>query len=190
MKVPTLPVVTDPQLIDIALTEIQAALTDSLSWLDHAFGKAKKITKTVDNKASSKPYVYAGLKDYLPVLPDETLGCFSYFEIEDGEEIKAASIRASADFVANFGLVVWFDFRKVYPTDWERRTNEHVKKEVLDALRTTLRGSSLTLLKFYERAENIYKGYDHKEINNQFLMRPFSGFRLDGTIKYFETQRC
>lgn len=33
-----------------------------------------------------------------------------------------------------------------------------------------------------ERAENIYRGYDHGEIEGQFLMFPYTGFRLEGEM--------
>ena len=34
----------------------------------------------------------------------------------------------------------------------------------------------------YELAENVYRGFTLDEIDNQFLMHPFGGFRFEGVL--------
>jgi hypothetical protein len=37
-----------------------------------------------------------------------------------------------------------------------------------------------------ELASDIYRGFSFSEIDNQFLMRPYSGFRINGNMRYLE----
>jgi hypothetical protein len=36
--------------------------------------------------------------------------------------------------------------------------------------------------RIYERAENVFRGYTMDEVDNQFLMSPFAGWRFDGLL--------
>ena len=66
----------------------------------------------------------------------------------------------------------------------------YVKAQILRVLNGRagwhLTGGRIVLNKIYERAENIYRGYTLSEIDNQFLMHPFSGFRFDGLLEFDE----
>lgn len=191
MRTPQIPTLADAKLIDKALLPIQTSLTTKLSWLNHAFGKAQRLKEVVEGKTVIYPGVYVGGEEYLKVFPDSHIGNFTFFDIEDGEELDHKG-RGNVDFSVNFGLVVWFDYRTVYQADWQQRTIENVKSEVIDALKTTLLpiGSSLRITRSWERSENIYKGYTDKEIREQFLMRPFGGFKLEGELQFSELSNC
>ena len=190
IKAPTIPVLTQPKLIDLALLEIQTGLVVKLSWLDKAYGKAQKQSKIIDKRARKYPAVYIGEENYLKVFPDGHIGNFIFFDVEDGAEI-AHTGRKIQDYKAKVGMIVWFDFRDVYPADWKLKTVENVKFDVLNAFTTlTLPNSQIQIQKSWEEADNIYKGYDHKEIDNKFLMRPFGGFRIDFDMKYTDKVKC
>jgi len=190
IKMPTIPQPVDPKLIDVALLEIQTALTSKLSWLNHAFGKAQKLVELKEKRQVKFPAVYIGKEDYLKMFPDSHIGNFTFFDIEDGQDIAHMGRRVQ-DYRTKGGLIVWFDFRTVYPNDWQQRTIENVKFDVIEAIKdTTLVQSQIRMSKSWERAEAIYKGYTDKEIDNQFLMRPFGGFRIDFDIKYFDRLKC
>jgi hypothetical protein len=34
----------------------------------------------------------------------------------------------------------------------------------------------------YERAENVYDGFNIDEVDNQFMMAPYAAFRFEGTM--------
>ncbi len=190
MRTPQIPTLADATLIDKAFLEIQTSLVAKLDWLDHAFGKAQRLKKMTDGKVVIYPGVYVGQEEYLNVFPDEHIGNFTFFDMEDGEDLDHKG-RGNINFTASFGLIVWFDYRKVYPNDWQQRTIENVKAEVIDALKRTLtRQSSITLTRTWERSENIYKGYTNKEVRQQFLMRPYGGFKIEGDITFKELTNC
>ena len=196
IRPPQIPVLADAKLIDAALAKVQTSLIGSLSWLNHAFGKAQQLKET--EKTNTYPYkktvvfpsVYVGGIDYRKAFPDAHLGNFSFFDVSDKVEIIRSS-RHNTEFKSEVGFVLWFDYRKVYPADWEQRTIENIKVEVLAAFRTmVLTESSIAITGTYERATSIYKGYTDREIKDQFLMRPYGGLRVDFTLKYSEKTSC
>jgi hypothetical protein len=181
---PILPVPTYPKLLDYAVAELQTELMDNISWLTAAFGKAQRRVKM--GKLSGQvtfPAVYSGTGDYLNMLPDGHLGNYCWLDVEDYQDISGQREEQN-DLTASVGLVFWLDLRTAYPSDYENRTIEHAKNDVMTALRAIrLTRSNLIIGRVAERVENIYRGYTHNEIESQFLMFPYTGFRLLGEMK-------
>ena len=80
------------------------------------------------------------------------------------------------------------DYRKIY-NDASTRNQEDLKRQILDVLNGgfLVRNGSYRINKVYELAENIYRGFSLDEIENQFLMHPFGGFRFEGELSIGET---
>lgn len=186
------PIIQNPVMLDRVIGEIQKGLVENISWLDVAFGRSQRLTKMINGKRIVTPNVYCGgwnghgENDYIEVSPDSKIGNFSFFEIEDPQTIDAGpwarSIRTP------YSLIVWFDLTRVYGVETNRNT-EFLKSQILHLLNGRygwhLSGGRVSVNRIYERAENIYRGYTISEIDNQFLMHPFGGFRMDGEL-YFD----
>lgn len=186
------PIIQNPVMLDRVIGEIQKGLVENISWLDVAFGRSQRLTKMMNGKRIVTPNVYCGgwnghgENDYIEVSPDSKIGNFSFFEIEDPQTIDAGpwarSIRTP------YSLIVWFDLTRVYGVETNRNT-EFLKSQILHLLNGRygwhLSGGRVSVNRIYERAENIYRGYTISEIDNQFLMHPFGGFRMDGEL-YFD----
>jgi len=180
-----------PVMLDKIIGEIQTGLAENLSWLDAAFGRCQRITKMVQGKRIVVPSVYSGGKfgpnDYLEVSPDSKIGNFSFFEIEDPQTIDAG--QWDRNVKAPFALIVWFDLTRVYD-EADNRNTEYLKAQILRVLNGRagwhLTHGRIVLNRIYERAENIYRGYTLSEIDNQYLMHPFAGFRFEGTLEFEE----
>lgn len=186
------PIIQNPVMLDRVIGEIQKGLVENISWLDVAFGRSQRLTKMMNGKRIVTPNVYCGgwnghgENDYIEVSPDSKIGNFSFFEIEDPQTIDAGpwarSIRTP------YSLIVWFDLTRVYGVETNRNT-EFLKSQILLLLNGRygwhLTGGRVSVNRIYERAENIYRGYTITEIDNQFLMHPFGGFRMDGEL-YFD----
>ncbi len=187
------PVIPNPVMLDEVIAQIQTGLVDGLPWLDAAFGRAQRLTKEISGKRIIVPNVFCGgwrghgPNDYIEVSPDAKIGNFSFFEIDDPQTIDAGPW--AREVRAPFSLIVWFDLTRVYDTASNRNT-ERIKADILRLLsgRTGwhLRQGRVAVNRIYERAENIYRGYTLSEIDNQFLMHPFAGFRFEGTLEYEE----
>lgn len=188
------PVINNPVLLDKIIGEIQQGLVDNLSWLDAAFGRCQRLTKiTSANKRIVTPNVYCGgwnghgENDYIEVTPDSKIGNFSFAEVDDPETIESGPW--ANRFNAPFSLIFWFDLKRVYQSETNRNT-ELLKAEILHVLNGGtswhLTEGRLTINRIFERAENIYRGYTISEIDNQFLMHPYAGFRFDGVLEFNE----
>lgn len=187
------PVVPNAVMLDRVMGEIQQALIDGLSWLDVAFGRAQRLVKMVNNKRIITPNVYCGgwnghgPNDYIETSPDAKIGNFSFFFIEDPQTITpgpwARTIKTP------FSLIFWFDLRRVY-NDATNRNTEKIKADIIRLINQRpgwrLTTGHVQINRCYEQAENIYKWFNLSEVDNQFLMHPYAGFRFDGIMEYDE----
>ena len=187
------PIIQNPVMLDRVIGEIQNGLVDNLPWLDVAFGRSQRLTKMMNGKRIITPNVYCGgwnghgQNDYIETSPDSKIGNFSFFEIEDPQTIDVGPW--ARRIKAPFGLIVWFDLTRVY-NEPDNRNTEYIKAEILRVLGGrsgwSLSQGRIVLNRIFERAENIYRGYTLSEIDNQFLMHPFAGFRFDGILEFDE----
>lgn len=187
------PVIKSPVMLDAIIGEIQNGLIENITWLDVAFGRSQRLSKNMNGKKIVTPNVYCGgwnghgENDYIEVSPDSKIGNFSFFEIEDPQTINAGPW--AREIKAPFGLIVWFDLTRVYG-EADNRNTEKLKADILRFLNGRdgwhLSEGRITINRIYERAENIYRGYTLTEIDNQFLMHPYAGFRFDGILEYPE----
>ena len=110
-----------------------------------------------------------------------------FFWVDDPQNI---SWEPGVDIGINtaFSIIFWFDYRKIF-NNASDRNKEELKRQILDVLNggVWLRNGSYKINKVYELAENIYRGFSLDEIDNQFLMHPFGGFRFEGKLSIGET---
>lgn len=179
-----LPNITTPYLFDKVIGEMQQALKNGLPWLQHSFGRAERLIKVIDGKRIYTPNVYKGNDQYEVLLPDDRMRCFSFFVLSEPQEMLNR-VQNEIRIKAPFSLIVWFDLRvveKVMQLPDERNT-EQVKEQILGVLNTAFpKKGSFTVQRIYERAENVFEGFTLDEVQNQFLMSPFAGFRFYGEL--------
>ena len=188
------PIVPGAVMLDRVIGEIQQGLADNIEWLDAAFGRCQRLTKVVNNKKIVTPNVYCGgwkghgPNDYIEVSPDSKIGNFSFFEVDDPQVIDVEPW--AREIKTPFSLVFWFNLNPIYDEATNRNT-ESLKAELLHFLNGRfgwhLTEGRITVNRIYERAENIYRGYTLSEIDNQYLMHPYAGFRFEGILQYDET---
>lgn len=187
------PVIRNAVMLDRVIGEIQEGLIANLDWLDVAFGRAQRLTKMMEDRKIITPNVFCGGwnghgdYDYMEVSPDSKIGNFSFFDIEDPQTITPGPW--AREIKVPFGLVFWFDLTRIYNEE-NNRNIEQLKAQALRVLNGRagwyLNGGRITINRIYDRAENIYRGYNISEIDNQFLMHPFGGFRLEGVLEFEE----
>lgn len=187
MTNPTPYALQSASLASAAIAALNGGLTTSLSWLTAAYGQGQRLEKEVDGKAIKYPAVYTGGmggKDYLNLFPDEhlaTLGGFSWWDVEN-------PVRQLGSGLLHFraGLVIWFDFRKVYPSpaDWKAYDTWNVANLAINAIDGVGSAQLGEHIDIQDRPERIYPGLTHQNINRQYAMRPFGVFRLDMEITW------
>ena len=174
-----------PYLHDKVINEVREALATNLPWLDVTYGRCERLVKKEnDGKRYYVPAIYKQCENYESLLPDDKRGCYSFFVMREPQTVSQ-QVQNEVRIKSPFSLIVWVDMRRV-----ERKMNmpdnrntEYIKEQVLSVLNTALtRKGSITVESIYERAENVFQGFTLDEVQNQFLMSPFAGFRFDGTM--------
>ena len=175
-----------PRLIDKILGDIQKGLADNIGWLDNVFGKAYRLVSRDNTRRYYTPVVYTHGNEYLKMFPDSGLGNFVFFRVDDPQTMNWIPYQqGSLKFTS--ALIVWFDLRRVF-YGGDGRNIEAIKAEFLKVLNGcfTIHSGNLQVSRIYEQAENIYKGYTIDEVDNQFLMHPYGGLRIDLDINVNE----
>lgn len=175
----------NPTLFDKAFSYIQTALAKELPWLDHVFPQAERLVKLIDKKRIYSPNIYIGDNEYEQIFPDtDGIGNYSFFLLDEPQDVSYEA-GSRVHMTAPFSLIVWFDIRTLYSEDI--RDLEQAKKDVLRAVRRTwMREGAFTITEVFQRAENVFKEFTLDEVDNQYLMQPYGGFRLRGEIQINE----
>ena len=189
----------NPVLLDKIIQDIQATLTEKLTWLKFAFGRAYKLVEHGnDGSKFIYPAAYVGNSEYISLLPNDNLGNFCWFDIYDPQEITAI-VQSLPQFSFSGAIIFWFDLNSIF-TDSDAMYTEEVKDEIVRVLTgpgiIKNQGGRLEITKVYERFENIYKGYALEKVYNnftyqgegiqsidkQFFMHPYAGLRFEFNI--------
>lgn len=180
-------------MLDRVIGELQQGLVNAFPWLDAAFGRAQRITRIINGKRVIAPACYCGgwrnhgENDYIEVGPDSKIGNFVYFEVDDPETIDAGIWGRT--ITSPFALVFWGDMR-ILSGELTARNIEMLKADFLYFLAGRmgwhLKQGRITTGRVYEQAQNIYKGYSLDEVDAQYLMHPYCGFRIEGTLTFDE----
>lgn len=176
-----------PELLDVIVNNIQTGLSETLGWLDNVFGIAERLVKFNGNgKRIYTPCFYVKKDEYFELVPDSGLGNFAFFVVDDPQGVEYD--RSSMKMKTPFSLIFWIDYRTIF-NDESNRNKEQVKRQILDSLNGGfwLKSGRIKINRIYNYAENIYRGFSIDEIENQFLMHPFGGFRFEGELEISET---
>jgi len=169
---------TDPKLFDKEVLKIQEALADAFPWLDYALGICETLTEVQNGRKQTSANLYIGMGQYEKIQPCEELGNFSFFTLRDPQEI---SQRNKNLVKSPFSLIIWYDTRKVsLPTD--ERNTEAIKAQILGVLHN-VHSPNFSITRIYEKPQNVFADYSYDHTQNQYLMSPFAGLRIDGFME-------
>ena len=178
------PRLTTPYLFDKLIRELQQALKNGLLWLDNSYGRSERRVTEIDGRRLYVPAIYQGNDEYGIMLPDDRLGCYSFFVLHEPQEVLNR-MQTEVRIRSPFSLIMWVDMRRVEKTMRmpDERNTEYVKEQVLSVIETAdKRKGHISINRIYERAENIFDGFSLDEVKNQFLMSPYAGFRFYGEM--------
>lgn len=172
-----------PKGADAACALIAEKLSDEFSWLT-AYGRSQDWFSDPDDNRSKQPGIYCGRGEYLSMLPDEHLGCFSFFRVMPVKKIEQWIDFADPITVFDFSLIVWYDLRKIYPTTYDQYSTENVNQLLLEFLVDLSIPFTLSVSEIVEGFELVYKDYDRALYDRTSFMMPQHGVRFSGRIEY------
>lgn len=182
----------EPALEDRVLLVLALHLKNRLPWLNKAFGQAHKLAITKDNRTTYFPAYPAedetAGKEYVKLWPDEHIGNFSFFELQDQHNViewgKAKMVNSVFEFKVS--LIVSFNLKTIWPDDWKMRSTANVVNEIFNRVLAKFSAPAVSINadRYFHNTENVYKGYTIEEIPTQYNMRPYGVCRIDLTARY------
>lgn len=172
-----IPIKSNPTLFDAEVAKMQVVLGDRLPWLDHVFGLCEVLTEVKERTRFTSANLYVGNGEYERIMPCEELGNFAFFYLRDPQEF----VTRNKNLIRSpYSLVLWYNMGKVsLPTD--ERNREALKGQILDAIKSA-HNPHFEVSRIYENPRNVFNEFSYDHTDNQFLMSPYSGLRIDGTI--------
>lgn len=173
-------------LLDAVIEEINEQMAVNLQWMTNIFGKVERLIERINGRNYYSANIHIKGNNYMRIAPDSGLGNFSFFVADEPEYIEYNRYDQT-HFRTPVSLVVWVDMRTI-PSGAERNI-EAVKQEITRFLNggLFLRSGRFFVTKIYNKAESIFDGFTLEEIDNQFLMQPFCGWRFEGEIELLDT---
>ncbi len=187
LNIPTTPKPDSPVFLDLPISQMQTILADNLGWLTHAFGKTQNMSELRDGSINVFPGIHLGSGEFINVLPNQELGNYSFFVIEDPETYDF-KLNNYGLVTVRYALVFWFNLYNVIGSDISMGETEAVKAQIMNILvrKPYARKGTFTVDKIYTNYENVFKNYSLKEIENQSLVYPFQGLRFEGDLIFYE----
>lgn len=174
-----IPIISDPVLFDKAVADMQRELGDKISWLDHIFGICERVTRVIDGVKYNTANIYTGGNDYMQIEPCFKLGNFCFFYLRDPQTFDSVN---DSRVQTPISVIFWYDMRQVSSSP-SGRNREAVKAEVLSVLKEAhLPNGTFIWSRLYEEPKNVFADFSYEHIDNQFLMSPYAGFRIDATL--------
>lgn len=186
MNIPAVPKPESPAFLDKMVVQIQDELKNKLAWLDYSFGRVQRLVTVKDKQNYFYPGVHIGKGTYISVLPDQKLGNFSFIVVDDPQIIDF-NPNTSNNVRMKYSVVFWFDLSKIFSNVQDRST-EVLKEQIVNLITRGLRLTMgrISIKQIFEQPENIYKSYSLKEVDSQYMMQPFGGFRFEGEMLFME----
>lgn len=165
---------TQAKLFDRAVLPIQEEIANELPWIDHSIGVCEVLTEMKDGKKFTSANLFTD--EYEQIMPCEELGNFCFWYMRDPQEIDRLNGRVKSPF----SLIFWYNVDKVSSSP-DYRNREAVKAQIL-AILDNIHTPGFEITRVYENPKNIFTDFSYDHVQNQFLMHPFGGIRIDGTI--------
>lgn len=173
-----------PRLFDEAVGYLQQALQGDevfSRYLDNIFGIAERTVKQIDGRNYFSPSWFINGFDYINLLPDDTLGNYVFFTLDEPQEIEHEQGLQNR-YTCGFNIILWAKFDSI-SDEYGDRNREAVKSDFLRVIEGAwMRRGYFRIDSIYERAENVFQGFTTDEVDNQYMMQPYYGYRFHGEI--------
>ena len=176
-------------LLDGVAKEYAEKLNDTLH-IGQFYGRAERLVRlNADGKKIYTPtYFDEGKGCYIELIPDDSRFLYGFFYAGDPQEVEYTD-NVAFTVTSPMSFIVWFNMAEL-GNGRGFRPRDYIKALFLDLFngRLGIRSGRFTIKKVYELAENIWRGFSYDEIDNQFLMQPYCGYRFEGEMT--ASQNC
>ena len=121
-----------PRLFDEAVGYLQQALQgDAMfsQYLDNIFGIAERTVKQIGGRNYFSPSWFVNGYDYINLLPDDKLGNYVFFTLDEPQEIEHEQGLQNR-YTCGFNIILWAKFDSI-SDEYGDRNREAVKSDFL-----------------------------------------------------------
>jgi hypothetical protein len=195
-KSPDVPLISVPVNIDRPIQEIQIALA-GLSWLERSFGRSWLALKMLPTSTGKRivyyPQVWQGFneegkpRDMLEVLPNDNIKSQCFFKINDPVTVTEFVPNGDSQMRAILDIIFWFNYKALDDTiDYPFIELLKGQAQRVLAGMSFSPDSFLSIVRIWEGAANVFKGYDMTDVHDYNLVYPWGGFRFECELTYRE----
>ena len=176
-------------LLDGVAKEYAEKLNEAFNF-GQFYGRAERLVRlNADGKKIYTPnYFDESNGNYTELIPDDSRFLYGFFYAGDPQEVEYTD-NVAFTVTSPMSFIVWFNMAEL-GNGRGFRQRDYIKALFLDLFngRLGIRSGRFIIKKVYELAENIWRGFSYDEIDNQFLMQPYCGYRFEGEMT--ATQNC
>lgn len=189
-------IIANPVGLDIAIVEIQKAIA-LLPYISASFGRARIHKENVNGSIMTVPKVYQGEKEYYNPLPNGNFVSSTFMVTTGPEKCEDYQQFGQNDLERDIAIIFWGDLSQI-DNSKDYIFLEEIKEDFLKALKYCRCFKSYNsyidekynevFKEFSTYIDSMSKDTSNTEIDTQYLMYPYSGFRMNLTLTY--TQEC
>lgn len=171
--------------VEAVIEALRLQLIDGLPWLEKAFGRAWEFKEeSTSGRTIRIPKCYTESGEYINVLPNDNLVAQCFFQLNGSETYSVFNYAAGSMKEVDLSVIFWMNLKRIDETK-DYIFTEELKADVEEVLKNT--GYTKELVEWVdERAEDVFIRYDVDDVNTQYLMYPYAGFRVTVTVNYPE----
>ena len=184
--------IPNPAGLDVAIIELQKAIA-LVPYIERSFGRAFIHKEDINGKTVTLPKVYQGEKEYYNPLPNGNFKATTFIVATGPEECEDYVQHGWNDFTRKIAVIFWGNLQEINGA-LDYIFLESIKEDLLNAIKFC------SCFKSYdgyvdEKYDEVFKEFtsyftsmtrdnNETEIDTQFLMYPFAGFRMNLTLTY------
>lgn len=167
------------KLIDKIIYDLNVAAAANLSYITNVYGQASTLIKQVQGQEKRIPAVKLGA-NYTELFPN---GDNLIFGVAHDPARVENRMGGRIMYRQEFSIIVWLD-QTLYQSSDLILTDEIIA-DVVSVMESTKR-HKIELQEVYKEPNNVYQGFDYEIIKSQYLMHPYTGFRLLYEARFWE----
>jgi len=189
---PNIPIIPNPIGFDAAVADLQTAVA-TVSYIEKSFGRAFIHREMRAGKMITLPKVYQGSGEYYNPLPNGELKASTFILAIGEEHCEDYQQYEQNIFTRKVALIFWGNLQLIDP-DKDYIFLEEVKSDIMIAIKESKSFKSYdayideryseVFREFASYLTNTARDTDTDEINTQYLMYPYAGFRMSLTLTY------
>ena len=173
------PTISDPKMVNKVIEEITTYIAANLAYISEAYGQAVTVIREVDARPKRIPAVGTS-NNYIEMFPDGSVKNLLFGVAHDPAEVVSQTYEVTR-YKQRVSLIFWIDQRQFNAALTHLATDEIIS-DVLSTIKAS--GKQMQLIEIYKEPDNVYAGFDYEIVRAQFLMFPYTGFRLVYQVKY------